>query len=227
MCGRGREDSLDSKGKRAVILCHGDFNDRGFELRPDDILICADGGAEHASLAGWRPHLIVGDLDSLSPEIRQKWKHTGTQFAEYPVEKDKTDSELALEYALKLDVDEILILGALGGRIDHMLTNVFMLSRIPGDREAKIISGLQRLWLTSSFTRIEGQRGDTVSLIPLSRRVVGVTTTGLYYPLDDGVMEFGSSLGNSNVMVEDVATVTVSSGRLLVVHIAQDKSRGQ
>lgn len=212
-------------GKRAVILCHGELWLDDFKLRTDDVLICADGGAEYAARMGWRPHVIIGDLDSIPAAIRNKWAEAGVAFEIYPVEKDKTDGELALDYAVRLGVSEVLILGALGGRVDHLLTNVLMLTKyIPAAESGgsvpsvRILGTRQAVWLTGRYTTIRGKVGDIVSLIPLSEQVTGVSTKGLYYPLTNGVLKFGSSLGNSNRLVSDVATVEVGEGNLLVVH---------
>lgn len=217
------------KAKRAIVLCHGEFGLDNFDLRDDDILICADGGAEHAARMGWRPHVVLGDLDSISDSVRTMWSNAGVIFEVYPVEKDATDSELALDYAVRMGVGEILMLGALGGRVDHSLANIFLLTKYLQNTVSekpfptiRILGDNQMIWLAGHHTTIHGKVGDTVSLIPLSARVTGVSTSGLYYPLQDGVLEFGSSLGNSNKMVQETAAVTVDEGILLVVHTWED-----
>ncbi|NLV91257.1 MAG: thiamine diphosphokinase [Firmicutes bacterium] len=207
--------------KRAVILLHGELDIGDFQLQGDDFLICADGGTEHAGELGWVPDLVIGDMDSISPILQQQIQNRGVELSIFPVEKDQTDGELALDYALGLEVEEIVILGALGGRVDHMLSNIFMLSQ-GAHRKVQIISGRQRLQVIDSQIEIQGQVGDWVSLIPLTPEVSGIFTTGLYYELRDGTLAFGSSLGNSNRMIESVATVKIHAGKLLVVHL-QDK----
>ncbi len=208
---------MASQDKRAVILCHGDFSPGDFELSDRDVLICADGGAEYAANMGWWPDVIIGDLDSLPPAVRRKWEEAGAEFIVHPPEKDKTDGELALDYAVDLGVEEVVLLGALGGRIDHTLSNVFMLTETNVSR-ARIVDARQELWVIGTPTQITGQEGDTVSLIPLTSTVTGVHTEGLYYPLSDGVLRFGSSLGNSNKMTGEIASISIDCGKLLIVH---------
>lgn len=189
--------------------------------RKADVLICADGGGDAALQAGLSPDLVLGDMDSLSPEGRARLQAAGIQLVEHPVEKDQTDIELALDHALALHPGSITITGALGGgRLDHTLGNVLLLS-LPALREidTRIVAGESEARAVWTEATIRGQPGDYVSLLPLTDRVEGIRTTGLRYPLHDEALIRGFTRGVSNELVGERATVQVAAGCLLVTLI--------
>jgi thiamine pyrophosphokinase len=187
-------------------------------------IIAADGGTRHLRALGQPPDVIVGDIDSLPEGIRPWLESAHTEFVVHPPAKDETDLELALLLAASRYDDEILLFGALGGRLDHLLANVFLLTYSPLDqRRIVLITENEKAWLVTDRTEIHGTVGDTVSLIPLGGDVHIEATTGLQWPLRNDRLVFGSARGVSNVMTEDVATVVVggdgrSNGRLLCLH---------
>jgi len=193
-------------------------------VRPSDTLICADGGAVVALQLGLVPHLVVGDLDSIDPETEARVRRM-CPVRSFPVRKDKTDTHLALDVARDRDPPpgEVVICGAFGDRIDHNVGLILLLAgldpaagpavRLVGARqEAVIAAGPGRV-------EIDGAPGDTVSLLPLTPRAEGITTGGLGYPLDNGTLTWGSTLGVSNEMTSGRAAVSLKTGRLLVVHL--------
>lgn len=208
---------------RAVIFANGAF-DRPenplAELHADDYLIAADGGTHHCLALGLTPHVVIGDMDSISESLRDSLSQKGAQFIVHPRDKDETDLELALKHAVSKDCEEILLLGILGGRLDQTLANLLVLTR-PHWRPARLTAADGRDYATllreGEGVHIEAQSGDTVSLIPLSPIVSGITTQGLRWPLEEAVLEFGSTLGISNEMTGEAARVTVEEGLLLVV----------
>jgi thiamine pyrophosphokinase len=186
-----------------------------------DRVICADGGAQHALALGLAPDVVIGDLDSLDDDLQARLEGEGCQVLVHPTRKDETDLELALRYAIDRGVEEILILGALGGRIDQTLANVLLLAlpELEGIK-TRIVAGDQEMFLIRGQALIEGQVGDTVSLLPIAGDVTGITTKGLEYPLQHGALKFRSTLGVSNVLMAPVARVQVERGLLLCVHIS-------
>jgi len=206
---------------RAVIFANGEFPDpqahRGL-LRPDDLLIAADGGAAHARAAGATPHVVVGDMDSLPPSLRDELAAAGTRFVTRPAAKDETDLELALLYAVEQGAREILVLAALGGRLDQLVANLLLLAHpaLTG-ATVRLVEGPQSAFLIRDQARIEGQPGDTVSLIPLGGDAHGVTTAGLRWPLHDETLRFGPARGVSNVLLGREARVTVREGVVVCV----------
>jgi len=211
--------------KQCVILANGDRPDRETAQRyaeQADWLIAADGGARHALALGLTPHVVIGDLDSLDAEQQARLRAAGTGFIVHPPAKDETDLELALLYAVEQEVDPIVVLGALGGRLDQMLANVLLLT-MPAlaGRDVRIVDGSQTAFVIRNQAALTGQPGDTVSLIPLGGAAHGVTTDGLLYALADGTLPFGPALGVSNQMTGQRAAVCVRDGLLLCVHIGR------
>jgi thiamine pyrophosphokinase len=96
-------------------------------LAQADYLICADSGANYVYELNYIPNLIVGDFDSVCPDVLQAYRSQGCPLKTYPVEKDSTDTELAIQLALKKNPTEIYLLSSIGGRLDHSLANVFRL----------------------------------------------------------------------------------------------------
>ena len=206
---------------RAIIFINGIINDYDpikRLLRNDDYLIGADGGTRHCLAVGKVPNVVVGDLDSLAMRDIERLRAQGVQFEQHAPEKNETDLELAIARALRDGADEIVLVGAMGGRLDQMLANLFIvaqrawpasISLVEGEQTAQLVRGGEMLTLSAPI-------GATISAIPLSERVTGITYTGLQYPLTDFTMGFGSTRGISNVLIESPATIYVATGVLLV-----------
>ena len=208
---------------KAIIIANGQIHDSDFYrslIAPTDLVICADGGAQQALALGLQPQVVVGDLDSLDESLRFRLEKMHCQLIVHPTRKDETDLELALRYATEHGVDEILILGALGGRLDHALANVLLLA-LPELRsvKAKILDGRQEIFLIREEALVEGQVGDTLSLLPLTEEVTGIYTEGLEYPLENGTLYLGPARGVSNTLTAPQARVRVGQGLLLAVII--------
>jgi thiamine pyrophosphokinase len=185
-----------------------------------DRLIGVDGGSRHLRLLDVRPHLAVGDMDSIPEDLLQEYRQADVELHLHPPKKDATDLELALELALTRGASRISILGGTGGRLDHTLGNLFLLSRcLPAGIPACIMDQEQCVHLTDQSLTLNGSVGDTLSLLPATPEASGVSLTGLEYPLQDATLTFGTSWGMSNVFVETRATVTLRSGRLFVFHL--------
>ncbi|HEU4797285.1 MAG TPA: thiamine diphosphokinase [bacterium] len=206
---------------RAAILANGRLtggDELRRRLRKTDVVICADGGLRAARRVGVRPDVAIGDFDSASRAIVGWARSAGASIITHPVEKDKTDAELALAYAVKRGAREIEFFGALGGRLDHLLANVgLLISAAERGARLRIVDGKTEAFLAQGRTALDARRGDLVSLLSLSRRSSGITTKGLKYPLRNATLRAGSTLGISNEIVSLPASVTVGAGRLLLV----------
>ena len=187
-------------------------------LRAADCRIAADGGALPLLAAQILPEIMIGDLDSLDLASQATLVARGVELRRFPREKDETDFELALLLAADMGADAIDVLGALGGRWDHTLANVWLLAHpaLQG-RRVRLLDGDQTLFLVRDQATIDGQHGDTISLIPLTPEVRGITTSGLRYPLDDATLYASQARGVSNVLLAPPANVTISHGLLIVV----------
>ena len=209
---------------RTVIFANGDLRDPDEArelLRPEDRIIAVDGGTGHALAAGVVPHVIIGDLDSLSAADGARAEAAGALTIAYPARKDETDLELALRHAVDTGATSVIVLAALGGRLDQTVANLLLLA-LPELRgmDVRIVGGGQTAFLIQegeSDVTISGRPGDTVSLIPLGGDAVGVTAEGLEWTLCDETLPFGPARGVSNVLVANQAQVRVRRGKLLCV----------
>ena len=185
-----------------------------------DAVIAADGGANWLCTQNRVPNLVVGDMDSVSPEVLRYLAQHNCTLQRHEPTKDETDTELALKAAAALGAARITILGALGGRIDHALANVSLLAmpELEGI-DVVIFDGLSFLSMArGGVSSIAGRAGDIVSLIPWGGDAKGVTTEGLQYSLDDALLRGGAARGVSNVLLESVGRVALRQGHLLIVH---------
>lgn len=183
-----------------------------------DFVLAVDGGFDLAKRAGLPVDLLLGDLDSLTspiPEGLPTWR--------VPREKDATDLELALDHAVSLGAEKIVVVGAFGARLDHTLANANLLEKyaIP----IVLFHDEARVYLVVDRVEIDAQPGDLVSLIPLSSEVRGVSTWGLRYALNDGVLFRASTRGVSNEVLVAPCGVRVRAGKLLLIHIPKGGGR--
>jgi thiamine pyrophosphokinase len=207
---------------RAVVFVNGVVDDYARMqrwLHPGDYLVGADGGTLHCLAMGLRPHMVVGDLDSLPQAQVAELTRQGTRIHRYPAEKAQTDLELAVEQAIQDGATEILLVGALGGRIDQTLANLLLLAQRTWPVPVRMAEGNQlAIALRGPATvAIHGITGATVSLIPLSAEVTGITYSGLIYPLENHTLLLGSTRGISNAFAQPYATVTIAGGLALLV----------
>jgi thiamine pyrophosphokinase len=213
---------------RALIVADGDAPNRpaldaawpgwaeGFGL-----VVAADGGARGARRLGFTIDLVVGDGDSLTPAELDRLAAADVEIRRAPVDKDESDTELAILAAVERAADELTVVGAFGGpRLDHALANVALLA-LPAlsGRSCELLDPTARVRLMTGPATLElpGRAGDIVSLLPFGDGVVGVTTDGLTYTLRDEPLPAGPARGLSNVRVGQTARVSLRAGRLLVV----------
>jgi thiamine pyrophosphokinase len=210
---------------RAVIFANGSLSqpwDPGALLKPDDILIAADGGAAHMLAQHLMPNAAIGDFDSLGAEEQRALEMAGVNIFRYPEKKDLTDLELAIRYAQSLGAQDILMLGALGNRWDQTLANLLLPAAAAyKDLRIHLVDENQEITLIRAGQTVDlvGRPGSTLSLIPLAGDAGGITTRGLEYALDRETLLFGSTRGISNVMLDEPVSVTLETGMLLCVTI--------
>jgi thiamine pyrophosphokinase len=183
-------------------------------------VIAVDGGFRHARELGLKVDILVGDLDSVADKDRLLANTQDLSLLEFPKAKDETDLELALLHAMKVGADEIVILGALGGRLDMSLANILLLAHPQlAPLRVELWAGNQTAWLLRPpGGSIPGEPGDTVSLIPMVEDATDISTTGFAYALENAVLALGTVRGVSNVITEREARIEFGSGSLLVVH---------
>lgn len=183
--------------------------------RPDDFILCADGGTRHALALGLTPNLIIGDMDSFNVERLS----FNVDVLRFPKDKDETDLELAIAQALKMNPSEVVIIGALGGRMDQTLGNIALLSDLrPSTCDIKLNDGAEEIFFCRDHAQVNGRSGDIVSLIPWGREVTGVVTENLKWKLSGETLYPHKTRGISNEMLTEEASIKTKSGLLLVVH---------
>ena len=207
---------------RIIIFANGvlpDLEKARTIIRAEDTIICADGGTHHALLLGLKPDLIVGDLDSITEAELQQ---ANTEVAQYPRDKNETDLELALNHALDKNPSAIVVVAALGNRLDQTIANLALLSdpRLSAV-DLRLDDGVEEIFFCRSHSRVVGRRGDIVSLIPWNGEVRGIRTTGLRWPLINETLYPDKTRGISNEMTDAAAEVSMETGLLLIVHRRQ------
>jgi thiamine pyrophosphokinase len=211
------------KGAIAVVVANGVVD----PLTPvRDILataglvIAADGGANTLQQFGLRPHVVVGDMDSIEPHLLGEYERQGIGIVRYPARKDRTDLELSIEEAIQKGASEITLLGALGARLDMALSSVLLLTAprfneislriVDGRCEALLVTGPKKV-------PVNGRPGDILSLIPVGGAAAGITLENLAYPLRDETLPMGSTRGISNVLTAETAGIRLDRGQLLCI----------
>ena len=212
---------------QALIISGGHLED-GFaasyiENYDFGLTIAVDSGMSFFYRQGWVPDYIVGDFDSVKPEILQSFlelKEDKPKVLQFQPEKDETDTEIAIRTAIGQGCGAIHILGATGSRLDHVLGNIHLLGMAmeqgvevimadPNNRIRMVREGL--------VLKKGGQYGKYVSLLPFTPQVTGLTLTGFKYPLDQYTLECYHSLGVSNEITGEQAEISFRDGVLLVI----------
>ncbi len=208
---------------RAAVVAGAPFEATALALealRAAGLLVAADSGANAIIALGLRPHLIVGDMDSVDPTLLDRLRAQGVEVAVHPARKAKTDTHLAILAAIERGATEIAVLGALRGeRLDHALANVLLLGSDEFANVAlRLVEGRGEAHVVRRSQTLRGEAGDYVSLLPLTDEARGVTTAGLEYALDNATLVRADSRGVSNALVAAEATVSLREGVLLVTH---------
>ncbi|MFE4709469.1 MULTISPECIES: thiamine diphosphokinase [unclassified Paenibacillus] len=205
---------------RVVIWAGGELSPEHLNvLDEEDFIIGADRGALFLINHGITPDLAVGDFDSVSPEALQDIRNRSREIITCDaIDKDLTDSELALDLALNRSPSSILMLGVTGSRIDHMLASIQMMTlAMQRQVSCSIMDSHNYLTLTGSQALVEDRGFTYVSLLPLTPEVTGITLEGFQYPLSNATLKLGQSLGVSNRLLAASGTVSIESGLLLII----------
>ena len=205
--------------KQITIFANGNTPSVDISFFHNETVIAADGGARHCLKFGITPQVVIGDFDSLSDDEIAILEADGVELIKHPIEKDETDLELALEYAVKTGATEIILYGLLGGRWDMTFANILLLASpsyaeinfriVDGSTTAYILRGGETLTL-------EGKLGTTVSVIPLNKPARGITYQGLQWTLKNATLPFGTPRGVSNIMTATTAQISLEKGTLIV-----------
>jgi len=188
------------------------------DVPADAFVVAADSGVELAQALGRHVDLAVGDFDSVDPAALAAAEADGAVVDRHPAAKDSTDLELALEAAAARHPDEIVVVGAVGGRLDHLLGGLLVLAghaTLGVGVWARL--GPARVHVVRDCVHLDGEPGELVTLLAVHGSAHGVTTEGLLYPLHGETLRPGSTRGVSNEMTGTTATVTLRDGVVLAI----------
>lgn len=204
-----------TRRKRAVIVSGGTIENPAYYnemFSEEDFILCADSGYRNAQKLGLRPDAVIGDFDSFPEE-----KVICGEKIVLPTEKDKTDTHECVCYALEHGFWEIVLIGAVGSRMDHTLANIHLLkTALEKGVSMRIVNEHNEMFLIHGETLISRKEGWHFSLLPIER-TEGITLEGFYYPLQNATMEIGNPYGVSNEFAAEECRVRISKGLLLAV----------
>jgi thiamine pyrophosphokinase len=208
--------------QRIIIFANGELPDltkaRAL-LHEEDYIMCADGGTRHALALGIGPNLIIGDMDSAEKEQLQKLRQADVAMELFPHDKNETDLELALNHAIELNPRQIIIVAALGGRLDQTLANIALLTNFRLSKiDVRLDDGVEEIFFCRDQVHVYGSRDDLVSLVPWGGAVSEVQTMNLKWPLNKETLYPDKTRGISNEMIGETASISIGSGLLLVIH---------
>lgn len=219
---------------KAVVFLNGELTDADFIkslVNANDYLIGADGGADHIYKLGYKPNAVVGDFDSivnLPDKIKNlnvqniisgdSIKLQGIEYVKYPEERDFTDGQIAIDFAVNQGFAEIIVVCSLGGEIDHVFGNYFLLGRAKyTNKNIKIIQPNLEAFVVSGEVKILGMPGQKISLIPLFGEAKVSSCSGLRYDLTKYKMQMQTNSGISNQFTKEEAKIKITTGKFLVV----------
>ncbi len=206
--------------KTALIIGNGEETEKNIiENINSDYVICADGGLEKAKKYGIAPDLIIGDFDSVNLSVLKQYEMLNIPIEKFPSEKDSTDMELAVEFAISKGYNHIVLTGATGCRLDHTLGNIMLMERcfkigvfitiIDNHNEMKIISDNTNLIL-------DYKEGCYISIIPVTEFISGLSLEGFKYNLSNVNIQRGSTLCISNQIKSSKGKITLNKGTAIV-----------
>ena len=206
---------------KGLIISSGDIKDlkRLKELTYGiDTIICADGGIRYAMKIDIVPDAIIGDLDSIDMGSRKFIEENNIRVIKFPVEKDETDTELALMYLCSQGCGDIILTGVTGTRIDHTLGNIFLLKKLQSEGvNGKIIDDKNTIYYVNNYLKLAKRKDYFISIIPITMDGAVVTLNGFYYSLNNSLVDFSSTLGISNKIVEEYGEIKIIRGEVLII----------
>lgn len=210
--------------KRALLILNGklDLSKKTIEekLKKYKIekIIAVDGGANKARELSLLPDLIIGDLDSIAEKNKNYYNQKNVEIIKFPVEKNQTDSEIAVDYCLKNDINQIYITAALGGRFDQQLANLNLLEYVNEKKlKAVIISKKIEISLIKDNHQFFDKKGYRLSLIPQSKIVKKLNIKGCKYNLENQDIKRSESRGISNLIKNNKAEISLKRGLLFYI----------
>lgn len=180
-------------------------------------ILCVDGGVDHILKIGIQPHIVFGDLDSISIGGLDYIQGENIPIRRFSSIKDSTDTELAIDYLIDRNCKEIILMGATGSRQDHTLANIFLLNYLLENHiKGKIIDSNNRIYLINDNLKLKKIDGYYTSIIPIEKEGIVITIDGFLYNLETTFISFGSTHGVSNEIIKDYGEIIIHSGKALI-----------
>lgn len=202
--------------KRGVVFAGGEFSlpaNIDDILKEQSIIVCADSGYDSAAKIGVVPDVIIGDMDSVEKNLPN-----GAKQIKLNINKDDTDTEACINYLIEEGYSDITLICALGGRKDHELANIMlMVYAAKRGVNLTIKSSNTEMFAVTDFLTVSGKIGDWLSLIPVFGDAEGVTLSGLKYPLENGCLSVGKTVGISNEFIKNQITIKVKKGLVIAI----------
>lgn len=213
------------QSNRAIVFANGDYkldNSIRANVSISDFMVCVDGGARHCISSGYKPNLLVGDLDSVDQTSVAAIKADGAECIQFDREKDASDLELVFDILSDRFFEEVVLLGVSGGRTDHQLFNWQLAAAKPWPFQLRIVDDYVDAHLLDSSRAFDSVAtpGQVFSVVPMAGLAKGVNVKGAQYPLNDATLAVGDTIGLSNVVTAPRLQVSVTEGvaLLMLVH---------
>jgi len=194
-----------------TALCEGDPEKAYADRRKDDILLCADAGYKLARKLGMQPDIVIGDFDSMNlPDNEEIIRH--------PVIKDDTDTILCINHALEMGLRSFLIVGGIGGRLDHTIANLqTLIYLVERGAKAELCDGNVHIAAVKNGSIRIARTGGKLSVFALGGKCEGVCIRGAKYNVENATITPDYPIGMGNDFAADFAEISVESGTLLVI----------
>lgn len=202
-------------GKCYIFTSFGDVGNLKLDIEQNDLVIAADGGYEKAKSLGVYPKIIIGDFDS----IKENYNIANIEIIKHKIEKDDTDTFLAVKEGIKRGFKDFVVIGGLGGRLDHTLANLSLLKFIYNNNSKGIILDNKNeiRFLSNDKIEILKTNKKNVSVLAYSDKAEGVSIKGLKYSLKNATISNSFPIGVSNVFTQDKALISVEKGELIII----------
>ena len=184
----------------------------------NDYIVCADGGVNHLLKIGKMPDVVIGDLDSIGQEELNLIEKEDIKIEKFSTMKDETDTELCIDYILKKGFKEITLMGVTGTRLDHTLANIYLLKKIDSlQARGSIVDEHNIIHYVKESILLDRREGVFISIIPIDSDGVVVSLDGFLYPLKNEYIDWTSTRGISNKIIEEAGYIQICQGSALVI----------
>ncbi|MEJ5261358.1 MAG: thiamine diphosphokinase [Ignavibacterium sp.] len=204
--------------KKCIIIANGRSPSKNvvnfFKKKDYSTIICADGGANSAFKLGLVPDFIIGDLDSIKPEILEFYSDKSTIIK--IKRQNDTDVEKCLKFAIRKGFSEALLLGVTGDRLDHTICNLGIVLKFYNQIKCCIVAENSYLIPTDETITLKSNAGETISIYAFDKKTK-ITSDGLKYPLRNSTLAFGERESTSNVAISNSVRIVVKGGIIFII----------